>query len=56
MAAQISKTMLEVIFKCFQDRLIIKGSHLNIHLGAYVCLIHLVYGTIAYGPELCLQL
>lgn len=39
---QISKTMLEVIFKCFQDRLIIKGSNLNIHLGAYVCLIHLV--------------
>lgn len=56
MAAEISETMLEVIFKCFQDRLRIKASHLNIHLAAYVCLIHLVHRTIAHGPELCLQL
>lgn len=41
-AGQISETMLEVIFKCFQAGLIIKGSNLNIHLAAYVCLIHLV--------------
>lgn len=55
-AAQISKTTLEVIFKCFQDGRRIKATLLNIHLAAYVCFTHLVPRTMAHGPELRLQL